>query len=106
MLGGTYAHKNIAFKFANWISVEIELYITKKIPSTEDRGATVTRLVCETGTVVNQLPHTHRCHKAKPHFQVDYQQVIVTVAYGFHKVTDIAYRIAVFYIAIITLFLQ
>jgi hypothetical protein len=24
--GGTYAHKDIAFKFASWISVEFELY--------------------------------------------------------------------------------
>lgn len=28
--GGTYAHKDIAFKFANWISVEFELYIIKE----------------------------------------------------------------------------
>ena len=27
--GGTYAHKNIAFKFASWISAEFELYIIK-----------------------------------------------------------------------------
>ncbi len=28
--GGTYAHKDIAFKFAAWISVEFELYIIKE----------------------------------------------------------------------------
>lgn len=28
--GGTFAHKDIAFKFASWISVEFELYIVKK----------------------------------------------------------------------------
>ena len=28
--GGTYAHKDIAFKFANWISVEFELYMVKE----------------------------------------------------------------------------
>ncbi len=28
--GGTYAHKDIAFKFANWISIEFELYIIKE----------------------------------------------------------------------------
>ncbi|MCL2687598.1 MAG: KilA-N domain-containing protein, partial [Methanobrevibacter sp.] len=28
--GGTYGHKDIAFKFANWISVEFELYIVKE----------------------------------------------------------------------------
>ena len=27
--GGTYAHKDIAFKFAAWISVELELYVIK-----------------------------------------------------------------------------
>lgn len=29
--GGTYAHKDIAFKFANWVSVEFELYLIKEI---------------------------------------------------------------------------
>lgn len=28
--GGTYTHKDIAFKFASWISVEFELYIVKE----------------------------------------------------------------------------
>lgn len=28
--GGTYAHKDIALKFASWISVEFELYIVKE----------------------------------------------------------------------------
>lgn len=28
--GGTYAHKDIAFKFASWISVEFELYFVKE----------------------------------------------------------------------------
>lgn len=28
--GGTFAHKDIAFKFANWISIEFELYFIKE----------------------------------------------------------------------------
>lgn len=28
--GGTFAHKDIAFKFASWISIEFELYIIKE----------------------------------------------------------------------------
>jgi len=28
--GGTYAHKDIAFEFASWISVEFELYLIKE----------------------------------------------------------------------------
>nr|WP_201289287.1 KilA-N domain-containing protein [Pelistega ratti] len=27
--GGTFAHKDIAFKLASWVSVEFELYIIK-----------------------------------------------------------------------------
>lgn len=29
-MGGTYAHKDIAFKFASWVSVEFELYLIKE----------------------------------------------------------------------------
>ena len=28
--GGTFAHKDIAFKFASWVSVEFELYLVKE----------------------------------------------------------------------------
>ncbi|MBQ4147738.1 MAG: KilA-N domain-containing protein, partial [Prevotella sp.] len=28
--GGTYAQRDIAFKFANWVSVEFELYLIKE----------------------------------------------------------------------------
>ena len=28
--GGTFAHKDIAFKFASWVSVEFELYVVKE----------------------------------------------------------------------------
>ena len=28
--GGTYAHKDIAFEFASWISIEFKLYVTKE----------------------------------------------------------------------------
>ncbi|WP_394325926.1 KilA-N domain-containing protein [Methanosarcina horonobensis] len=28
--GGTYAHKDIAFEFASWISVEFKLYLIKE----------------------------------------------------------------------------
>ena len=30
LYGGTFAHKDIAFKFASWISVEFELYLVKE----------------------------------------------------------------------------
>jgi len=34
--GGTFAHKDIAFKFASWISVEFELYIVKEFQRLKD----------------------------------------------------------------------
>lgn len=34
--GGTFAHKDIAFKFASWVSVEFELYIIKEFQRLKD----------------------------------------------------------------------
>lgn len=65
--GGTYAHKDIAFEFAMWISPEFKIYIVKEFSTTENRGTKVARLVCQTGTVENQLSHTYRCHKTEPY---------------------------------------
>lgn len=38
--GGTYAHKDIAFKFASWISVEFELYIIKEFQRLKEQEQT------------------------------------------------------------------
>ncbi len=35
--GGTFAHKDIAFKFASWISVEFELYIVKEFQRLKEK---------------------------------------------------------------------
>ena len=37
--GGTYAHKDIAFKFASWISVEFELYVVKEFQRLKETEA-------------------------------------------------------------------
>src|SRR3989344_8787988 len=34
--GGTYAHKDIAFEFASWISVEVKLYLIKEFQRLKD----------------------------------------------------------------------
>jgi hypothetical protein len=34
--GGTYAHKDIAFKFASWISIEFELFVVKEFQRLKD----------------------------------------------------------------------
>lgn len=57
--GGTYAHKDIALKFASWISVEFELYLIKefqRLKETEQRhlGWSVKRQL----TKINYRIHT------------------------------------------------
>lgn len=39
---GTYAHKDIAFKFASWISVEFELYIVKEFQRLKEQEQQLT----------------------------------------------------------------
>jgi len=34
--GGTYAHRNIAYEFASWISVEFKLYLIKEFQRLKD----------------------------------------------------------------------
>jgi hypothetical protein len=34
--GGTYAHKDIAYEFASWISVEFKLYLIKEFQRLND----------------------------------------------------------------------
>lgn len=42
--GGTYAHKDIAFKFASWLSVEFELYVIKDYQRLKESEAHQTAL--------------------------------------------------------------
>ena len=58
--GGTYAHKDIAFKFASWISVEFELYIVKEFQRLKEQeqaqiGWTAKRLNgnCRKSTIIS-----------------------------------------------------
>jgi len=37
--GGTYAHKDIAFEFASWISVEFKLYMIKEFQRLQEKDA-------------------------------------------------------------------
>jgi len=66
--GGTFAHKDIAFEFASWISIEFKLYIIKEFQRLkEDKRPAETRLEPATHFSQSKLPHTYRCHKGKPH---------------------------------------
>ena len=62
--GGTFAHKDIAFKFASWVSVEFEAVSCKGVPAAEGAGAGPVGMVGQTGTFQDKLPHPYRCHQA------------------------------------------
>ena len=59
--GGTYAHKDIAFKFASWISVEFELYVVKdyqRLKADEQRQQSLEWNLQRTLSKINYRIHT------------------------------------------------
>jgi hypothetical protein len=59
--GGTYAHKDIAFEFASWISVEFKLYLIKEIQrlkEDENRRLSLTWNLNRTLSKLNYRIHT------------------------------------------------
>ena len=60
--GGTYAHQDIAFEFASWISAEFKLYLIKefqRLKSDEKRRQQLEWNVSRTLAKVNYLVHTN-----------------------------------------------
>ena len=60
--GGTYAHKNLAFEFASWVSPQFKLYLLREFQRLQGRRTKTTRLVSKTRTCQNQsanLPFKH-----------------------------------------------
>ena len=59
--GGTYAHKDIAFEFASWISVEFKLYLIKefqRLKQDENQRLSLTWNLNRTLTKLNYRIHT------------------------------------------------
>jgi hypothetical protein len=59
--GGTYAHKDIAFEFASWISVEFKLYLIKefqRLKADENRRLSLAWNLNRTLTKLNYHIHT------------------------------------------------
>lgn len=59
--GGTYAHKDIAFEFASWISVEFKLYLIKefqRLKADESRRLSLAWNLNRTLTKLNYRIHT------------------------------------------------
>jgi len=61
--GGTYAHKDIAFEFASWISVEFKLYLIKEFQRLKDDENR--RLSLSWNLNRAQLSNPHRCHQGE-----------------------------------------
>ena len=64
--GGTYAHKDIAFEFASWISVEFKLYLIKRVPEAEREGKGAAWLGYKAKSCKNKLQNPYRSDKRKP----------------------------------------
>ena len=64
--GGTYAHTDIAFEFASWISPEFKLYIIKdyqRLKKDEADRLAINWMGCEERTFKNKLSYPYRCSK-------------------------------------------
>jgi hypothetical protein len=44
--GGTYAHRDIAFEFASWISIEFKLYVIKEFQRLKEQESDRLKLEC------------------------------------------------------------
>lgn len=65
-VGGTYAHKDIAFEFASWLSAEFKLFLIKEFQRLKDQESERLRLgwdVKRTLSKVNYLIHTDAIRK-------------------------------------------
>ncbi len=47
LYGGTYAHKDIAFEFASWVSVEFKLYLIKEFQRLKDQERQQMRILID-----------------------------------------------------------
>jgi hypothetical protein len=81
--GGTYAHKDIAFEFASWISVEFRLYLIKefqRLKDDENRRLSLTWNLNRTLSKLNYRIHTDavKAHLIPP--EVTPAQAAITYA--------------------------
>ncbi len=60
--GGTYAHQDIAFKFASWISTEFEFYLIKEFQRLKISGTKGTWMECEKRIGKAELSHSYGCY--------------------------------------------
>lgn len=65
--GGTYAHKDIAFEFASWISVEFKLYLIKEFQRLKEDENTRLSLACNLNRTLSKLNYHIHADAIKEH---------------------------------------
>jgi hypothetical protein len=79
--GGTYAHKDIAFEFASWVSVEFKLYLIKEFQRLkEDERKTLGWDIRRNLAKINYRIHTDAIQKHLIPPELDKQQMSVVYA--------------------------
>ena len=74
--GGTYAHEDVAFEFASWVSIEFKLYLIKefqRLKEDENRRLSLAWNLNRTLAKI-RLPHPHRCYSAPSHPERDHRE--------------------------------
>ncbi len=64
--GGTYAHKDIAFEFASWISRRVQVVSDQGIPAAQGRRTQTTWLGYPAQSDQDQLPDSYRRDQREP----------------------------------------
>ena len=65
--GGTYAHRDIAFEFASWISVEFKLYLIKEFQRLKEDESTRLSLAWNLNRTWSKLNYRIHADAVKPH---------------------------------------
>ena len=60
---GTYAHKDIAFEFASWVSVEFKLYLIKEFQRLKEQELKQLGWDIRRNLTKNKLQNPYRCNK-------------------------------------------
>ena len=71
--GGTYAHKDIAFEFASWVSVEFKLYLIKEFQRLKDDENDRLKLEWNLQRTLAKINYPHRCDQGNADSADDHQ---------------------------------
>jgi len=80
--GGTYAHKDIAFEFASWVSVEFKLYMIKEFQRLQEKDAeSLEWNIKRSLTKINYRIHTDAIQKNLIPPNLDNKEIVFVYAH-------------------------